>query len=598
MNLITKFEELPTDLAVAVRTNEGIAIRTNNGVEKYPGGRRMQYSNSGDKFAFTDETHINIADSDSGKVLVKIERTKVIYLLWSPKDTLLVSWGRYTTDKETNVGEDNVCVYRTGTGECLYTTVIKRQEGWEPVFTHDDALMGQMYKNEVHFYNTNNFKGGVAKKIRSEGMSTVSVSNTLENIHVAVFAPSIKASPAKVEIYKLDDSATPTASKVFFGSKEVSLLWNAKGDRLLVHAKYDSDGDDKAYMSNEGALYYLSTDGKVTNTVDFAKDDNQLHCVSWSPKMDCFQVLYGHSPAKATLFGANCKPVFEFESSSYRNSGNFNPHGNILCLSGFGNLRGTMEYWDVRGHKVVSRYTAADTTHHEWHGDGVHMLTCTTSPRLRIDNNLIIWHYSGKKLAQVPFDVLLEAKLRPRKGLPSQKAIDPQENTKAAAAPKAYRAPGARLTPRALIGGRIAGGSIVGGNNKTVPGATKAQAPKRLPPGMTAPITSNNRGKWEKNNQVNQQPKNKNNNNKEGAVVKNKAVVTPVVATIADLSSEDVIKKKLRNVKKKQKSIEVLKKKQENGQPLEDSQVLKLKSEPEVLKTIEELEAKLKSVQL
>ena len=40
-------------------------------------------------------------------------------------------------------------------------------------------------------------------------------------------------------------------------------------------------------------------------------------------------------PAKATLFNSKCEAMYEFGTGS-RNECFFNPHGNLLCLAGFG----------------------------------------------------------------------------------------------------------------------------------------------------------------------------------------------------------------------------------------------------------------------
>ena len=59
----------------------------------------------------------------------------------------------------------------------------------------------------------------------------------------------------------------------------------------------------------------------------------------------------------------------------------------ILCLAGFGNLRGNMELWNMTGTRsLISNPQAPDTTEFEWSPDGVHFITATTTPRLRIGN--------------------------------------------------------------------------------------------------------------------------------------------------------------------------------------------------------------------
>ena len=47
---------------------------------------------------------------------------------------------------------------------------------------------------------------------------------------------------------------------------------------------------------------------------------------------------------------------------------------------------------------------AADSTLLEWAPDGIHFLTATTAPRLRIGNGYKIWHYSGALLHEKQMD--------------------------------------------------------------------------------------------------------------------------------------------------------------------------------------------------
>ena len=51
-------------------------------------------------------------------------------------------------------------------------------------------------------------------------------------------------------------------------------------------------------------------------------------------------------PAKATLFNGKCEAVYEFGTGP-RNECFFSPHGNAVCLAGFGNLRGRIEVWNL-----------------------------------------------------------------------------------------------------------------------------------------------------------------------------------------------------------------------------------------------------------
>lgn len=58
----------------------------------------------------------------------------------------------------------------------------------------------------------------------------------------------------------------------------------------------------------------------------------------------------------------------------------------LLVLAGFGNLQGNLEFWDVKNKKQISNPKAADSTYFQWCPDGVHAVTATTAPRLRVGN--------------------------------------------------------------------------------------------------------------------------------------------------------------------------------------------------------------------
>jgi uncharacterized protein with WD repeat len=62
----------------------------------------------------------------------------------------------------------------------------------------------------------------------------------------------------------------------------------------------------------------------------------------------------------------------------------------LVCLCGFGNLRGRIEVWNLSStNKIPNEITTIevdDVTSFEWSPDGEHILTATTAPRLRVSN--------------------------------------------------------------------------------------------------------------------------------------------------------------------------------------------------------------------
>lgn len=90
--------------------------------------------------------------------------------------------------------------------------------------------------------------------------------------------------------------------------------------------------------------------------------------------------------ATVTLFNSKCDVVRDF-STGPRNFVRFSPSGHVLCIAGFGNLRGGVEFWDPSPEgKIVSKLKCDDSTVFEWCPDSRHILTATTSPRLKVDN--------------------------------------------------------------------------------------------------------------------------------------------------------------------------------------------------------------------
>ena len=60
-----------------------------------------------------------------------------------------------------------------------------------------------------------------------------------------------------------------------------------------------------------------------------------------------------------------------------------------------------MEFWDVKRKSLISNPRAPDSTQYAWAPDGLHLMTATTSPRLRVGNGYKVWHYDGTCIYQV-----------------------------------------------------------------------------------------------------------------------------------------------------------------------------------------------------
>lgn len=64
----------------------------------------------------------------------------------------------------------------------------------------------------------------------------------------------------------------------------------------------------------------------------FTGKEGPIHAIAWNPgNWNEWVAVYGHAPAKATLFNAKCEALFEFGTGAW-NAIYFPPEGNNILL--------------------------------------------------------------------------------------------------------------------------------------------------------------------------------------------------------------------------------------------------------------------------
>jgi len=247
-------------------------------------------------------------------------------------------------------------------------------------------------------------------------------------------------------------------------------------------------------------------------TNDFIDKEGPIHDVHWSPNSREFGVVYGYMPAKTTIFNQRAKAVHNFNLGP-RNTILFSPHGRFVIVAGFGNLAGEMDIYDLEKNFLkITTIKASNPTFCEWSPDGKHILAATTSPRLRVENGVRIWHVLGGIMYSEDMNELYQVAWRPQSITqhPLENPLDPApaphssalkylETAKTPSKPVgAYRPPGARGTATPLAfkredeGGAAyirdgissTSGGVVNGfgrPKRQVPGAETVE--ETLPPG-------------------------------------------------------------------------------------------------------------------
>ena len=108
-----------------------------------------------------------------------------------------------------------------------------------------------------------------------------------------------------------------------------------------------------------------------------------------------FGVVYGYMPAKATIFNDRAVAKHSFPLAP-RNTITFSPSGRFVLVAGFGNLAGQVDVYDLeRDYRKVCTIESGNPSVCEWSPDSRYLMTATTSPRLRVDNGVKLWHVGG-----------------------------------------------------------------------------------------------------------------------------------------------------------------------------------------------------------
>lgn len=321
----------------------------------------------------------------------------------------------------------------------------------------------------------------------------------------------MQGQPAAVRVYNVPNFTMPISQKNFYKGDKVQLKWNDAGTSLIVLAQTEVDKTGKSYYG-ETTMYLLSANGGFDSRIDLDKE-GPIHDVTWSPRSNSFAVVYGYMPAKTVVFNSRAQSIHTFALGP-RNTVLFSPHGRFVLVAGFGNLAGQMDIYDLeKDYAKVCTIEASNASVCEWSPDGTHILTATTSPRLRVDNGVRIWHFAGQLMYNEEMNELYHVCWRPQPltahplsedplsqiPTPHVSATDYLATRKTPSKPVgAYRPPGARgqITPLAFKRedeGGVAfvrdSSSLFSSNingfgkprNKVVPGAETND--KMLPPG-------------------------------------------------------------------------------------------------------------------
>lgn len=592
--------------------------------------RAIVYSPNGRFLAWANGQTVQICTAANWKVQHKLPRPKAFYLKFSPRSTYLMTWEIYTENAKDEVKEKpNLYLYDVASGREVFSIIQKRHADWEMHWAADESLFALMVGGEVLFYEVKadaEFPAKPTKRLGGARNGGVSVSPGQSPPFVAFYVPGTKGAPSMCRLFRYPnlEANQPVASKSFFQADKVEMMWNQKGTGLLLLTSTDVDSTGVSYYGKT-ALHFMTTKGD-----SFAvqlNTEGPIHAVAWSPRSTEFCVVYGFMPSKATLFNLKCDSIFEF-TPGHRNSIYYNDFGNLLVFGGFGNLPGYVEIWDLNQKKQICEHKAPDTTMLEWSPTGDVFMTATTAPRLRMSNGFKIWHHTGALLHETHWaekQELLEiiwqkyATGTLKEPTVSNVKVEGIASKTPQASKQKYVPPGMR-------------NSVSAGSGETASSASTARAPiPGLPPGYrsAAQQAKDKKQKNKNKNKPNEGAANPGNNKpangQPGQTNNNRAVSAgagnavgagqekksrPKSAPNPNPIAEDVAAatttetptkrppqgsgdpekdKKIKTINKKLKDIKLLKEKNERGEKLVPTQIVKMNSEAELVKELKAL---------
>lgn len=372
-------------------------------------------SEDGQLIAWCDNSIMKCMKFETKEVVFEKENIyKSNCLHISPKSSKLVSYS-------TMSGGDNLHFWEIATGDHLASMPFRKASQWKPVFSMNEDICMQHVQSELLLYvggkfetpkrishmKVDDFSLSTASLHESNYQHTYAKRTKNKNHYVAVYTAGAKAQPSIVKIYKYPNLTDCITNKSFFKADRVKFSWSPSGNSLLLTCLADFDKTGKSYYG-EQSLNFLNVRGD-SYFVKLPKEGTISH-IEWHPNCDTdmFVCVYGAIPAKVSLFNDKCEVVFNFGDQGSYNTATFSPFGNLLAVYGIGNLAGQLAIWDFDKKKQISSLKIPETTGLEWAPDGRHILTCTTTPRLRVGNGFRIWHYTGSLLHESDGDDNLE----------------------------------------------------------------------------------------------------------------------------------------------------------------------------------------------
>lgn len=195
------------------------------------------------------------------------------------------------------------------------------------------------------------------------------------------------------------------------------ILRISEGSVEVLHSLETFQGFSMKVHPSEKYMLLLLTTAYVNDSY-FPESDLYLHDVGKNEfkKLDLttihwytfisngFSVCHGAQPSSVSVYDLDCNLSFDFPRGT-RNRIFFNQHENIVVFSGFDNLSGDIEVFDVASRKLISKFNVLGASLVNWKENGSYFYVSTTS-YFQEDNKITVYDYYGRVVDEKLFECL------------------------------------------------------------------------------------------------------------------------------------------------------------------------------------------------
>lgn len=415
-----KMASNPPPLSLLLRTKESVLKSQLQGAadaeQTFKTNFDAAFSNSiisadGKLVAVTDKEGVDIYDfAASTPVLVRrLPQANVSTVCFSPRGTFLLTWHRKKED------EANLLLWSTSDGAVKATWHQRSNapELWPPLkWSGDESIAIRAGNDELHVYNGAFPSTDIIHRLRCPGVQSVWVSSNsgsaAPNPTLVAFAPRNKSKPGSAVIWAYPKVDAPSLARSL-QADGARVEFSADGVYVLCELSTSASADS---YYGDSRLFLMSRDGRLNVAIAHPKE-GPVHDFAWNPASDSFAVIAGKSPPVAAIYSKTGSLLHNFGVQAF-NTIRYAPNGKVVLFAGYGNMSGSMVFYDTASKKALGPSANAQcVVNSEWSPDSRYLLTGTTRPRLQVDNGYKVWDYHGRCLLHRPFEQLFTCTWQP-----------------------------------------------------------------------------------------------------------------------------------------------------------------------------------------